>query len=60
VKVALKDLKANYKNIERDIEATNKIKRIEKHNRYHGVMEEIESLKQSLKTEVNNRKETEE
>ena len=59
VKTALKDLKDNYKMIEQEIEETTKKKRDEKHSRYQSVMDEIESLKQNLKTEVNNRKERE-
>lgn len=60
VKSALKDLKDNYVMIEREIEETTKKQRQEQHNRYHNVMERLESLKQSLKAEINNRKETEE
>lgn len=45
--------------IEQEIEETTKKKRDEKHSRYQSVMDEIESLKQNLKTEVNNRKERE-
>ena len=60
VRSALRDLKDNYKFIEREIEETTKKQREMQHNRYQVVMERIESLKQSLKTEVNNRKETEE
>jgi non-homologous end joining protein Ku len=56
----LKDLKENYKHIEREIEETTKKQRDQQHSRYQKVMDLIESLKQSLKTEVNNRKETEE
>ena len=60
VKSALKDLKDNYVMIEREIEETTKKQRKEQHDRYHNVMERLESLKQSLKAEINNRKETEE
>lgn len=60
VKSALKDLKDNYVMIEREIEETTKKQREQQHNRYHNVMERLESLKQSLKGEINNRKETEE
>lgn len=61
VKNAVSELKDNfYKHIERDIEETTKKQREYQHNRYQVVMERIESLKQALKTEVNNRKETEE
>lgn len=56
----MRDLKDNYKFIEREIEETTKKKREMQHNRYQIVMERIESLKQALKTEINNRKETEE
>ena len=57
---ALRDLKDNYVIIEREIEETTKKQREFQHNRYQNVMERLESLKQALKTEVNNRKETEE
>ena len=60
VKSALKDLKDNYMNIEHEIEATTKQERHQKHTKYQKVMEKIESLKQTLKSEVNSRKETEE
>lgn len=60
VKTQLKDLNDNYKNHEREIEAKTIKQRQMQHNRYQKVMETIESLKQSLKTEVANRKETEE
>ena len=60
VKSALKDLKDNYVMIEREIEETTKKQREFQHNRYRDVMERLESLKQSLKAEINNRKETEE
>lgn len=59
VKSALKDLKDNYKHIENQIDQANKRTRKEQQTRYQKVMELIESLKQSLKTEISNRKETE-
>ena len=60
VRNSLRDLKDNYKFIEREIEETTKKQREQQHDRYQVVMERIQSLKQSLKTEVNNRKDTEE
>ena len=60
MKNVLRDLKDNYVNIEREIEITTKQERREKHDKYKTVMEKIESLKQTLKTEINSRKDTEE
>lgn len=60
IQSTLKDLKANYKLIETEIEETVKKKRDHKQVRFKEVMDRIESLKMSLKTEINNRKETEE
>lgn len=60
MKSALKDLKDNYKYIELEIEQTTKKQRDHQQQRYLKQMEKIESLKQSLKTEVLNRKEIEE
>lgn len=45
VRSALRDLKDNYKFIEREIEETTKKQREMQHNRYQVVMERIESLK---------------
>jgi len=59
VKSALKDIQTNYKAIEKEIEKTTNIQRSEHQSRYSKVMEQLESLKQSLKTEVSNRKQTE-
>ena len=60
VRNALNDLKDNYQQIEHDIEETTKKQREMQHSRYQEVIDRIESLKQTLKAEVNSRKETEE
>lgn len=60
VKTTLKDLKENYKLIEKQIEETTTAQRDEKVTRYQEAIQKIESLKTSLKTEINNRKKTEE
>ena len=59
VQNTLADLTKNYKVIEKEIEEKTKLERDHQQSRYQKVMELIDSLKLSLKTEVNNRKETE-
>lgn len=59
VKNTLADLTQNYKVIESEIVAKTQLERDQQQSRYQKVMELIDSLKLSLKTEVNNRKETE-
>ena len=59
VQTTLRDLATNYKSIEKEIEDRTTADNIQQKTRYAKVMELIDSLKQSLKTEIHNRKETE-
>ena len=59
VQETVADLQKNYKGIEKEIEERTMAERDLQHTRYAKVIELIQSLKQSLKTEIHNRKETE-